>query len=88
MYNKNISASNCSSGFGRTIEIQDVPASVTSGSMSIGSTLSYRPAINALRKEMILTALAKTSGNRSAAARLLGLEGRYFLRLMKSLGIE
>jgi transcriptional regulator with GAF, ATPase, and Fis domain len=35
-----------------------------------------------------LRALATTHGNRAAAARLLGLEAKYFLKLMKSLGIE
>jgi len=75
-------------GSGVNIEIDDLPTLVTSGSSSSAATLSYRPAINALRKEMIMSALVKTSGNRSAAARLLGLEGRYFLRLMKSLGID
>jgi transcriptional regulator with GAF, ATPase, and Fis domain len=37
---------------------------------------------------MVIKALRKTGGNRAAAARLLDLEAKYFLRLMKSLGIE
>jgi transcriptional regulator with GAF, ATPase, and Fis domain len=37
---------------------------------------------------LVVSALQKTNGNRAAAARLLGLESKYFLRLMKSLGIE
>jgi len=75
-------------GSGSTIERDDLPTMTASGSPSIAATLSYRAAINALRKELIVNALAKTSGNRSAAARLLGLEARYLLRLMKSLGVE
>jgi two-component system response regulator PilR (NtrC family) len=75
-------------GSGSTIEREDLPTIVASGSPSVGATLSYRAGINAMRKEMIMNALAKTSGNRSAAARLLELDLRYLLRLMKSIGIE
>jgi Nif-specific regulatory protein len=49
---------------------------------------SYRDGINAARKELVVKALRKTNGNRAAAARLLGLETKYFLRLIKSLQIE
>jgi transcriptional regulator with GAF, ATPase, and Fis domain len=49
---------------------------------------SYRDGVNIARKELVVKALRKTDGNRAAAARLLGLETKYFLRLMKSLGIE
>jgi DNA-binding NtrC family response regulator len=49
---------------------------------------SYHDGVNAARKEMVVKALHQTAGNRAAAARLLGLESKYFLRLMKSLGIE
>jgi DNA-binding NtrC family response regulator len=51
-------------------------------------SLSYRDGVNHARRELILQALAQTQGNRTAAAKLLGLEGKYFLRLMKSLQIE
>jgi DNA-binding NtrC family response regulator len=51
-------------------------------------TVSYRAGVNAARKELIQRALAKTDGNRAAAARLLDLETKYFLKLIKSLGIE
>jgi transcriptional regulator with PAS, ATPase and Fis domain len=49
---------------------------------------AYHDGVNAARKELVINALRKTGGNRAAAARLLGLEAKYFLRLMKSLGIE
>lgn len=75
-------------GSGSTVEIEDLPVLFLAVPANKDAPLSYRAAINALRKQMLSTALAKTSGNRAAAARLLGLEGRYFLRLMKSLGIE
>jgi DNA-binding NtrC family response regulator len=50
--------------------------------------LSYHDGVNSARKQLVVTALKNTNGNRAAAARLLGLEAKYFLRLMKSLGIE
>ena len=56
--------------------------------MAGAETLSYREGLDAARKQLILKALATTNGNRSAAAKLLGLEAKYFLKLMKSLGIE
>ncbi|MGZ8484464.1 MAG: AAA-type ATPase lid domain-containing protein [Candidatus Binatia bacterium] len=49
---------------------------------------TYHDGINSARKQLVVNALKKTGGNRAAAARLLGLEAKYFLRLMKSLGIE
>jgi DNA-binding NtrC family response regulator len=51
-------------------------------------TVSYRDAVNAARKDIIQRALTTTHGNRAAAARLLHLETKYFLKLIKSLGIE
>ena len=50
--------------------------------------LSYRDGMNAARKLLILKALSRTQGNRAAAAKLLGLESKYLLKLMKSLEIE
>ena len=50
--------------------------------------LTYHDGVNSARKQLVVNALKNTNGNRAAAARLLGLEAKYFLRLMKSLGIE
>jgi transcriptional regulator with GAF, ATPase, and Fis domain len=44
--------------------------------------------MNAARKLLILKALSRTQGNRAAAAKLLGLESKYLLKLIKSLEIE
>ena len=44
--------------------------------------------LDAARKELILKALATTNGNRSAAAKMLGIEAKYLLKLMKSFRIE
>jgi transcriptional regulator with PAS, ATPase and Fis domain len=76
-------------GSGAVIEPADLPSRFF-GEISLkrAEDLSYRDGVNAARKEMVVKALRKTDGNRAAAARLLGLETKYFLRLMKSLAIE
>jgi DNA-binding NtrC family response regulator len=76
----------CSGG---TIILKELPRSTTGqASKNPPDTLSYRDGVNAARKELVLNALAQTGGNRSIAARVIGLETKYFLRLMKSLAIE
>jgi DNA-binding NtrC family response regulator len=76
-------------GVGPVIETTDLPPRLMGESLlTFPENLSYRDGVNAARKELVVKALRKTEGNRAAAARLLGLETKYFLRLMKSLGIE
>jgi DNA-binding NtrC family response regulator len=76
-------------GTGSMVEAPDLPSRFAEyRSAASSEELSYRDGINAARKELVLKALNKTEGNRAAAARLLGLENKYFLRLMKSLQIE
>ena len=76
-------------GSGSVIEARDLPSRFAGESVLPAShNLSYRDGVNAARKELVIKALHKADGNRSAAARLLDLEAKYFLRLMKSLQIE
>src|SRR6266550_2798449 len=76
-------------GSGSVIEVTDMPSRFAGESfLPPSDSLSYRDGVNAARKELVVKALRKTDGNRAAAARLLGLETKYFLRLMKSLAIE
>ncbi len=76
-------------GSGTVIGATDLPAGLEGESTaSTSEDVSYHDGVNAARKGMVINALRKTGGNRAAAARLLGLEAKYFLRLMKSLGIE
>jgi two-component system, NtrC family, response regulator AtoC len=51
------------------------------------ANLSYQEATNRYRRELIMKTLQQTNWNRSAAAKLLGLERSYFLKLMKALEI-
>ena len=74
---------------GPNITLRHLPSGIASGeSLGIFENLSYRDGMTAARKLLILKALSRTHGNRSAAARLLGLESKYLLKLMKTLGIE
>ncbi|MBM4298960.1 MAG: sigma-54-dependent Fis family transcriptional regulator [Deltaproteobacteria bacterium] len=76
-------------GLGTTINASDLPSNLAGqAATATAEGISYHEGVNAARKRLVVTALQKTNGNRAAAARLLGLESKYFLRLMKSLGIE
>jgi DNA-binding NtrC family response regulator len=76
-------------GTDAVIEASDLPTGLEIGlAATTGETRSYHDGVNAARKQLVAVALQKTSGNRAAAARLLGLDSKYFLRLIKSLGIE
>jgi two-component system response regulator AtoC len=76
-------------GSGPTVTVEDLPGRIAAGSPTSSlDGYSYREGINAARKDLILKALATTHGNRSAAAKVLGLEAKYLLKLMKSLRIE
>jgi transcriptional regulator with PAS, ATPase and Fis domain len=72
-----------------TVTLEDLPSRIAAGwTTPAPEVQSYREGLHVARKELLLKALTTTHGNRSAAAKLLGLEAKYFLKLMKSLGIE
>jgi len=48
----------------------------------------FHKQINAYRRQVLLTAMQRTNGNHTQAARLLGLHRTYFLRLLQKLGIR
>jgi DNA-binding NtrC family response regulator len=52
------------------------------------TNLTYQEANDRFRRQLIIEALQQTKGNRSAAARLLGLERSYFMKLIKSFHID
>jgi DNA-binding NtrC family response regulator len=75
-------------GTGPTIDFQDVGVGITTTEPATSPEhVSYHQAIDGYRREVIVQALAETQGNRTAAAKLLGLERSYLLRLMKSFQI-
>jgi Nif-specific regulatory protein len=76
-------------GQGSTIETDDlVPAIAGADAKKPSEPLSYHEAVDGHRREVIVQALSQTQGNRAAAARLLGLERSYLLKLMKSFHIS
>ena len=76
-------------GEGPHIGLEDLPGRIAVGEPGASpDALSYCEGMKAARKELILKALSRTKGNRSAAAKMLGLDGKYFLKLTKSLGIK
>ena len=76
-------------GRGPTITLHDLPPRVIAARPDReGEAGSYQSAVNAYRRELIVTALARTGGNRAAAATALGLNRTHLLRLIRALGIE
>jgi two-component system, NtrC family, response regulator AtoC len=73
---------------GPEIAPHDLPARIVAAQSEPQSDgISYRDAMDAYRRQLVMRALAQTQGNRAAAARSLGLHEKYFLRLLKSLRI-
>lgn len=76
-------------GQGPKIALDDLPSRIIAKEPRvIPESPLYREGLNTAKREMILKALSQAQGNRAAAAKALGLDAKYFLRLMKSLGID
>ena len=76
-------------GQGREVAPHDLPARIVAvPSQSRSDGISYREAMDAYRRQLVIRALAQTQGNRAAAARTLGLHEKYLLRLLKTLRIS
>jgi DNA-binding NtrC family response regulator len=73
-------------GQGPKLTLNDLPPIITGGAQGpSGAGQSYHEAVDAARREMIQKALAQAEGNRTEAAKLLGLHKTHLFRLMKSL---
>ncbi len=73
-----------------TIQIEDLSPGIVAAEGEIDNRptpVSYHESVDEYRREVIVSALAQTQGNRAAAARLLGLQRSYLLRLMKAFDI-
>ena len=76
-------------GRGPQITLQDLsPVIASKAPDALVDDLPYREALDACRQQIILRTLSRTQGNRAAAAKLLGIERRHLLRLMKCFGIQ
>jgi DNA-binding NtrC family response regulator len=71
------------------ITLQDLsPVIASKAPDALVDDLPYREALDVYRQQIIARALSRTQGNRAAAAKLLNIERRHLLRLMKCFGIQ
>ena len=76
-------------GSGPMLTSADLPGRIAVSETRVHSShLSYRNAMEATRRELVVKALAQSRGNRTVAAKILGLHEKYLLRLIKTLGIH
>ncbi len=76
-------------GQGSQVTLNDLPPRIAAAEPRIPSdSLSYRQALDAARRDVIVRALTEAQGNRAAAARTLGIHKTHLLQLMKSLRID
>jgi len=76
-------------GSGGTLSVKDLPNRIAAAApLAEKDNLSYRDAMESTRRALVAQALAQTHGNRAAAAKALGLHEKYFLRMIKTLGIK
>ena len=76
-------------GQGPELTVKDLPPRIIAAQSQVNDAdVSYRDAIEAMRRTLILRALDRSRGNRVAAAKSLGLHEKYFLRLIKTLRIS
>ncbi len=74
-----------------TIQIEDLSPGIVAPEAEVNNRStpqSYHESIDEYRREVIVNALAQANGNRAAAARSLGLQRSYLLRLMKTFSIS
>ncbi|MGH7931070.1 MAG: sigma 54-interacting transcriptional regulator, partial [Candidatus Binatia bacterium] len=76
-------------GRGPAISLKDLSSRIVDADTPVTAKAnSYREAMDATRLELVSQALKQSNGNRVAAAKALGLHEKYFLRLIKTLGIN
>jgi DNA-binding NtrC family response regulator len=76
-------------GQGPKLDLHDLPDGITGAAQTGASPgLSYHDAVDVARRDLIQKALAQAEGNRTEAAKLLGLHKTHLFRLMKSLKID
>lgn len=76
-------------GRGPEVTVRDLPTHLGAASaMPAPDGPGYHAALDAYKRNVIASALARTDGNRAAAAKLLGLQRTYLSRLIRSLGLD
>jgi DNA-binding NtrC family response regulator len=76
---------------GPDVTPQDLPAEIREAGLTDGMTReaarTYHAAVEEFKRGLIASTLRRTSGNRTRAARLLGLQRTYLARLIRDLGL-
>jgi DNA-binding NtrC family response regulator len=76
---------------GPDVTPQDLPAEIREAGLTAGMTReavrTYHAAVEEFKRGLIASTLRRTSGNRTRAARLLGLQRTYLARLIRDLGL-
>ncbi len=76
-------------GRGPEVSLTDLPSRIVGTNARVKSKgLSYRDGMEDARRDLVVQALEESGGNRAAAAKALGLHEKYFLKLIKTLGIS
>jgi DNA-binding NtrC family response regulator len=76
-------------GGGSTLTVNDLPSRIVAAApVDQNDNRTYREAMESTRRALVAQALSQTNGNRAAAAKALGLHEKYFLRMIKNLGIR
>ena len=76
-------------GGGSTLTVNDLPSRIVAAApVDQNDNRTYREAMESTRRALVAQALSQTNGNRVAAAKALGLHEKYFLRMIKTLGIR
>jgi Nif-specific regulatory protein len=75
-------------GMSETIEPEDLPEALLETAPGVESLDEYHEAVNEARRQIVLRALEKTSGNFTRAARLLGIQPTYLHRLARNLNLK
>jgi len=73
---------------GDTITVKDLPLRVSSGGEQPAGDLNLEDRVAELERNALWKALRETGGNKSAAARLLGLSERKIRYMLKKYGEE
>jgi DNA-binding NtrC family response regulator len=76
---------------GPEIGVRDLPAELRDAGLADGLTReaarTYHAAVEEFKRGLIASTLRRTGGNRTRAARLLGLQRTYLARLIRDLGL-
>ena len=75
-------------GDDRTITLEDLPAEVTQAQAECSATPPSDDALASIQRSHVLDVLHRAQGNKSRAARLLGVDRRSLYRLLEKYGIQ